>query len=146
MAPGGEGPTTEPAALPLRPFKGDLPWPVAGVIRQRFGRQAGAAQPVSNGIEITANEGTAVTVVHDGTVAFADTFTGFGKLVIVDHGGQTFTIYGNLLDISVASGARVDTGQTVGSVGQSVMGTPGLHFELRFEGRPVDPLEWLRKR
>jgi septal ring factor EnvC (AmiA/AmiB activator) len=140
------GAAAEPAAaLPLRPFKGDLPWPVAGVVRQRFGPAAGSAQ-FSNGIEITANEGTPVTAVHDGTVAFADTFSGFGKLVIVDHGGQTFTVYGNLLDISVTSGGRVDTGQPIGSVGQSVMGTPGLHFELRFEGRPVDPIEWLRRR
>jgi len=147
IAGGGEGATaTEPAAtLPLRPFKGELPWPVAGVVRLRFAR-AGSAQPTSNGIEITAPEGSPVSTIHEGTVAFADTFAGFGKLVIVDHGGQSFSVYGNLLDISVASGARVDSGQAIGSVGQSVMGTPSLHFELRLEGQPVDPLEWFRKK
>ena len=148
LAGGGEsGAANAPAAaLPLRPFKGELPWPVAGVVRLRFGRTAGSAQPTSNGMEITAAEGAPVSAIHDGTVAFADTFAGFGKLVIVDHGGQTFSVYGNLLEITVASGARVDSGETIGSVGQSVMGTPGLHFELRLEGRPVDPLEWLRKK
>ena len=142
------GAAGEPAAtLPLRPFKGELPWPVAGgVVRLRFGRAAGSAQITSNGIEITAPEGTPVSAIHDGTVAFADTFAGFGKMVIVDHGSQTFTVYGNLLEISVASGARVDSGQTVGSVGQSVMGAPSLHFELRVDGQPVDPLPWLRKK
>lgn len=135
-----------PAALPLKPFKGDLTWPVAGVVRQRFARTAGVGQLASNGIEITAAEGTPVVATHDGTVAFADTFAGFGKLVIVDHGAGTFSIYGNLLDIAVASGTQVDAGQTVGAVGQSVMGVPGLHFELRVDGEPVDPLEWLRRR
>jgi len=148
IAGGGEGGTpVEPgAALPLRPFKGDLPWPVAGVVRMRFGRAAGSALPTSNGIEITAQQGAPVSAIHDGTVAFAATFAGFGQLVIVDHGGQTFSVYGNLLEISVASGARIDSGQTIGSVGPSVLGTPSLHFEIRFEGQPVDPLEWLRKK
>jgi murein hydrolase activator len=84
--------------------------------------------------------------VHDGTVAFADAFSGFGKLVIIDHGANTFSIYGNLLEISVTTGAQVDTGQTLGQVGQSVMGVPGLHFELRIDGEPVDPLLWLKRR
>lgn len=135
-----------PASLPLRPFKGDLAWPVSGVVRQRFARTSTLTQVASNGIEITADEGAAVAAVHDGTVAFADTFSGFGKLVIVDHGANSFSIYGNLLEISVASGSQVDTGQTLGQVGQSVMGVPGLHFELRIDGEAVDPLQWLKRR
>jgi septal ring factor EnvC (AmiA/AmiB activator) len=141
----GGGPVSaEPLALPLRPFQGELDWPVAGSIRQRFGRQTGGAQ--ANGIEIQAPEGSAVKAVHDGTVAFADIFSGFGRLVIVDHGGQSFSVYGNLSEISVAKGDRIEGGRTVGNVGASVMGVPGLHFELRIDGRPVDPLQWLRKR
>jgi septal ring factor EnvC (AmiA/AmiB activator) len=84
--------------------------------------------------------------VHDGTVAFADTFAGYGKLVIVDHGAQAFTLYGHLLDIPVARGARVSQGDLVGSSGFALLGVPGLYFELRVDGRPVDPLQWLRKR
>ena len=136
----------EPAVLPLRPFQGDLEWPVSGSVRQRFGRPAGPEGPPSNGIEIAAAEGTPVNAVHDGEVAFADTFAGFGKLVILDHGSQTFSVYGNLLDISVSRGARIETGRPVGLVGSSVTGAAGLHFELRVDGRPVDPLQWLKKR
>jgi septal ring factor EnvC (AmiA/AmiB activator) len=134
------------AVLPLRPFRGDLDWPVAGNIRQRFGRTPGSDRPPSNGIEIAVAEGTPVKAVHDGAVAFADTFAGFGKLVILDHGSQTFSVYGNLLDISVSRGAMIEAGKPVGLVGPSVTGAAGLHFELRVDGRPVDPLQWLKKR
>jgi septal ring factor EnvC (AmiA/AmiB activator) len=136
----------EPAVLPLRPFRGDLEWPVTGSVRQRFGRTARSDGPSSNGIEIAAAEGAPVKAVHDGAVAFADTFTGFGKLVILDHGSQIFSVYGNLLDISVSQGAVIEAGRPVGLVGPSVTGAPGLHFELRVDGRPVDPLQWLKKR
>jgi septal ring factor EnvC (AmiA/AmiB activator) len=135
-----------PIALPLRPFQGELDWPVAGSIRQRFGRSSSAAGGSADGIEISAAEGAPVTAVHDGTVAFADAFSGFGKLVIVDHGGQSFSVYGNLADISVAKGDRIAGGRPVGTVGASVLGAAGLHFELRVDGRPVDPLQWLRKK
>jgi septal ring factor EnvC (AmiA/AmiB activator) len=130
----------------LKPFQGELDWPVNGSVRERFGQTASGDRASSNGIEIAAAEGAPVKAIHDGTVAFADAFTGFGKLVILDHGAQNYSVYGNLLEISVTSGARVDAGETVGSVGPSVIGTSGLHFELRIDGAAVDPLQWLRKR
>ncbi len=66
--------------------------------------------------------------------------------MILDHGAQTFSLYGNLLDIAVHAGARVDRGQPVGSVGtRRSPGAAGLYFELRIDGRPVDPLQWLKK-
>jgi septal ring factor EnvC (AmiA/AmiB activator) len=83
--------------------------------------------------------------VHDGVVAFAGPFSGFGNLVIVDHGAQNFSLYGDLLDFSVAKGARVDRGQALGSAGPLPSGGTGLYFELRVDGRPVDPLQWLKK-
>ena len=78
------------AQLPLRPFRGVLDWPIDGAVSRRFGR--GSA---SNGIEITAAEGTSAVAVHDGTVAFAGPFSGFGNLVIVDPGGQNVPLYGD---------------------------------------------------
>ena len=135
-----------PAALPLRPFRNDLDWPVAGTVRQRYGVTAGDRRGMSNGIDIAAPEGTPALSIHGGTVAFADTFAGYGNLVIVDHGSQTFSVYGNLLDIAVSRGGRVDRGQPVGRVGFPLTGGAGLYFELRVDGRPVDPLQWLRKR
>jgi len=136
----------EPAALPLRPFRGELDWPVAGTVVRRFGRSAGRSAASSNGIEIgTAEDATAVAV-HDGTVAFAGAFGGFGNLVILDHGSQTFSLYGDLLDIAVKKGVRLERGHAVGSVGVTDAGTTGLYFELRVDGQPVDPLQWLKKR
>jgi septal ring factor EnvC (AmiA/AmiB activator) len=66
--------------------------------------------------------------------------------VIVDHGARAFSLYGNLLDIAVKKGARVERGQTVGSVGRSPTGPAGLYFELRVDGQPVDPLQWLKRK
>jgi septal ring factor EnvC (AmiA/AmiB activator) len=136
----------EPLSLPLRPFRGALEWPASGPVRRRFGRAGGPGVPESKGIEIAAGEGTPVQAVHGGLVAFADPFSGFGNLVIVDHGSQTFTLYGDLLEIAVKRGGRVERGQLVGSVGSAPAGPPGLYFELRIDGRAVDPLQWLKKR
>jgi septal ring factor EnvC (AmiA/AmiB activator) len=132
----------EPASLPIGPFRGALGWPVDGAIRQRFGHGGTAV----NGIDIAAEEGSPVHAVHDGTVAFADAFAGFGRLVIVDHGAQTFSLYGNLAALEVEKGARIQQGQRLGRVGVAPTGAAGLYFELRVEGHPVDPLLWLQKK
>jgi septal ring factor EnvC (AmiA/AmiB activator) len=137
VASGGSAPDV---SLPLKPFRGDLDWPVRGEVRRRF--NAG----LSKGIEIAADEGANAVAVHDGTVAFAGTFSGFGNLVILDHGSQTFSLYGDLLEMAVSKGARVDRGQPVGSVGPTASGAAGLYFELRIDGQPVDPLQWLKRR
>jgi septal ring factor EnvC (AmiA/AmiB activator) len=134
----------EGATLPLRPFRGDLDWPVTGTSVRHPSRAAGASN--ANGIAIAAPEGSPVAVIHDGVVAFADTFGGFGNLVIVDHGAQSFSLYGDLLEMSVKKGARLERGQTVGTVGPAPAGPPELYFELRIDGQSVDPLQWLKKR
>ena len=139
-------PVADPTPLPVRSFRGALDWPVAGQVRRRFGRGAGPRAVESKGVEIAANEGAGVQAVHEGTVAFADPFPGFGNLVILDHGGQIFSLYGDLLDTTVKKGARIERGQPIGSVGTSPTGAAGLYFEIRVDGQAVDPLEWLRKR
>jgi septal ring factor EnvC (AmiA/AmiB activator) len=131
--------------LPLLPFRGDLDWPSAGTVRQRFGAAA-AGRPPLRGIEIAGPAGADVKAVHDGTVAFADVFTGYGRLVVVDHGNQTFTLYGNLDEVSVEKGAHVERGTRLGSAASGEPGTAVLYFELRVDGRAVDPLQWLAKR
>jgi septal ring factor EnvC (AmiA/AmiB activator) len=133
------------SGLPIAPFRGDLDWPVDGPLRRRFGGPAQSG-PTSNGIEIVAEEGAHVHAVHDGLVVFAEPFTGFGNLVIVRHETRNFTLYGHLLDISVARGSPVLRGQAIGSVGLSPAGQAGLYFEIRIDARPVDPLQWLRAR
>ncbi len=138
--------STEAAALPLRPFRGELDWPVAGTVLRKFGRPAGRAATSSNGIEIGAQEDATALAIHEGTVAFAGPFSGFGNLVILDHGSQTFSLYGDLLDIAVKKGARVERGAPLGLAGVTASGATGVYFELRVDGQPVDPLQWLKRR
>jgi murein hydrolase activator len=135
------------AALPLRPFKGDLDWPVDGKVSGTFGRQIDPrfhTATVSNGVRIAGAVFTPVSAIHEGTVVFASPFAGFGKLVILDHGAMAFSLYGYLADIDVTSGEHVSRGQVLGSVGEGLGGDPGLYFELRIDGKPADPLQWLR--
>lgn len=137
-------PVTVP--VPLRPFKGALGWPAQGVVTSTFGRpQPNVPGVVRNGIEISIAEGLAVRAVHDGTVAYADPFTGYGNLVILDHGEGAFSLYGHLASIETTKGARVGTQERVGRSGRNPAGNPSLYFELRIDGKPVDPLQWLKK-
>ena len=134
--------------LPLGAFNGALPWPVRGRVVARFGRETSSrfgTAVVRNGIEIETAEGQRVTAVHEGTVAYADQFTGYGTLVIVEHGAGGFSLYGYLGSALVQRGTRVEQGSVVGISGRSPAGNPTVYFELRIDGRPVDPLQWLQK-
>ena len=136
-----------PPGLPLRPFQGALPWPASGETT-RATNEPGPDEGtviVRDGIEITARQGVAVRAIHQGRVVFADRFTGFGNLVIVDHGAEAFSVYGYLSVLAARRDALVDRGQILGSVGRSVAGNAALYFELRIDGSPVDPLEWLEE-
>jgi septal ring factor EnvC (AmiA/AmiB activator) len=135
-------------ALPIRPFQGALPWPLRGAISSRFGRQPSSrfgTSIVRNGIEVASAEGQPVRVVHEGVVAFAGQFTGYGNLVIVEHGERAFSLYGHLSAIQTAQGERVPAQALIGRSGLNPNGTPALYFELRVDGKPVDPLQWLQK-
>ena len=83
-----------------------------------------------------------MAAVHEGTVAFADRFRGYGLMVVLDHGGKHHTLYAHLGDVRVQPGQKVVAGQGLGTVGSGVEGA-GLYFEVRFHGRPEDPTEWL---
>jgi murein hydrolase activator len=136
-------------ALPIGPFRGDLAWPVSGPVVSRFGRSSAGrfgTAIVRNGIEVAAPEGTGARAVHEGRVAYAAPFAGFGVLVIVDHGGSAFTLYGHLSEATVAAETVVKAGDIVGRVGLAPAGEGALYFEVRIDGRPVDPLQWLTRR
>src|SRR5262249_46922773 len=108
------------AALPIRPFRGALPWPSEGVVSARFGAGGrGAPSSSRNGIELSLPEGQAVRAVHEGTVAYADLFSGFGNLVIVDHGDRAYSLYGHLSSVSVKKGDRVEAAAPVGLAGRN---------------------------
>jgi septal ring factor EnvC (AmiA/AmiB activator) len=101
---------------------------------------------VRNGLEIAAPEGTPVRALHTGTVSYADPFTGFGNLVIVDHGENTYSLYGYLASMAVTRGAAVDSATEVGRVGMAPAGPAALYLEIRVDGRSVDPVQWLKPR
>lgn len=144
LAAVASGSAAEPVVLPLGAFQHDLDWPAPGRLIGRFGRRTGTSS--SNGVEISTPEGGSVRAVHEGTVAYAEPFTGYGNLVILDHGRQSYSLYGYLASLDVTRGARVERGESVGTVGRPPTGGPALYFELRIDGKPVDPLEWLRQR
>jgi len=142
------GRSAEPVAVPLTSFRGALDWPVPGRVIAGFelgtGRAPGSL--VRNGIEIGAVEGTPVLAVHPGTVDYADAFTGFGNLVIIDHGSNYYSLYGYLGSAEVQRGNHVDAGTELGRVGTPPTGPPALYFELRVDGRSIDPVQWLKSR
>ncbi len=145
VAAGGARPGAG-VAPPLRLFRGNLEWPVVGDVRSGFGepRSDGAPGVTRNGIEIAAEPGVTVRAVHEGEVGFAGEFAGFGNLVVVDHGGQAYTLYGHLDSLEVARGDRVDRHAPIGQVGRSPADGATLYFEIRIDDTPVNPLEWLR--
>ncbi len=135
--------------LPLRPFQGTLSWPVTGRVVTRARMQSDSTAPSAspqNGIEIAAPVGASVMAVHDGTVAFAGPFEGFGRLVILDHGNKSYSLYGYLDEVGVSRGAQIERGRSLGTVGTSPTGMNLLYFELRVDGHVVDPLQWLKDR
>jgi septal ring factor EnvC (AmiA/AmiB activator) len=134
-------------AVPLAPFRGALEWPTAGRVVGRFGQTADrlGGTAVRNGIEISAPEDAPVRAVHGGTVRSAGPFTGFGNLVIIEHGGNNYSLYGYLAYPEVREGDQVQSGTELGRVGLAPAGPPALYFEMRIDGRSVDPVQWLKR-
>jgi septal ring factor EnvC (AmiA/AmiB activator) len=135
--------------IPIRPFRGDLPWPANGIVIRRFGADnSSRVSGISfnrNGIELSLAEGRPVAAIHEGTVTHAGPFTAYGQLVIIEHGGGAISLYGHLAATDVNKGDRVAAGARVGLSGRNPAGNPSLYFELRIDGKPVDPLQWLRR-
>lgn len=118
-------------------------WPVSGPVRRKF---AAGADP-HDGIDVKAPEGTMVRAAAAGTVRFAGAEKQqFGNLVVLDHGNGWFTAYGFLSRVTVKEGAKVAAGERVGLVGDTGLAKGDeLHFEVRRDGKPVDPLDELPK-
>jgi murein DD-endopeptidase MepM/ murein hydrolase activator NlpD len=127
---------------------GQLAWPADGPVTSGYGYRT---HPIFGdrrfhaGIDIGAGYGAPVWASEAGEVVFAGVMSGYGNVVVVDHGGGLATTYNHLSGFSVGAGQRVSRGQQVGSVGCSGYCTgPHLHFEVRVNGEPVDPMPYLR--
>lgn len=132
----------------LEQNRGALNWPAEGRLYSGFGMKKHEKYNTyiqNNGIDILSTPGAPVRAVASGKVVYAERFLGYGNVVLIDHQSGFYTLYGNLSDISVATGARVESRQQIGTVGGTVDG-PLLHFEVRKGGKPVDPLPWLNRK
>lgn len=128
------------------PQVGGLGWPVSGSLLTAYGGKLPDGRS-STGILIGAPAGTAVKAVADGTVVFAEWMTGYGMLLIVDHGNGYMSLYAHNDGLLKSVGNTVRRGDTVSSVGSSGgQGRSGLYFELRQNGAPVNPTTWLQRR
>jgi septal ring factor EnvC (AmiA/AmiB activator)/cell division protein FtsX len=142
-------PPAMPPGVGLGALYGKLDWPVKGELLNGFGKtrhREFAAEVFRNGIDIGAPLGQDIKAVEKGTVAFADRFAGYGKMIIVDHGERYYTVYAHLSEIRKKIGDSVKRGETLGLVGDSdSLAGAKLYFELRKDGRSVDPLPWFKK-
>ncbi len=132
---------------PFAKRKGGLTWPVKGELKTRFGSRRGVSNQKWQGVEIAADAGAEVRAVSPGRVAFADWLRGFGLLIIVDHGDGYMTLYGRNQSLYQEVGDWVSAGDVVASVGNSGGGgDSALYFEVRHNGKPLNPSQWMLSR
>jgi len=125
-------------------LRGKLSWPVSGRIQVGFGDKVAGAL-ASKGIEIAADRGANVRAVHEGRVMYADWSPGRGLLIILDHGNDYWSLYGHNEQLFKEEGATVKAGEIIATAGDTGgRSEPGLYFEIRRGGKPIDPRGWFR--
>lgn len=128
-------------------MRGELPWPLRGRVLDDFGQPRAGGRLRWTGVHIGADAGAEVHAAAHGRVAYADWLPGLGLLVVLDHGGGYMTLYGNNQALYAQAGDWVQPGAVIASVGDSGgQETAGLYFEIRKDGRPLNPRDWMRGR
>jgi murein DD-endopeptidase MepM/ murein hydrolase activator NlpD len=136
----GDGATDTSPSPTTAPTTGFI-WPVSGPITSPFGMRWGTLHP---GIDIGVPTGTPIHAAAAGTIIYCGWMSGYGNLVMIDHGGDLATLYGHQSRIAVSCGESVTQGQVIGYSGCTGFCTgPHVHFEVRVNGAPVDPLGYL---
>ncbi len=140
-------PVTTGISNPTAPSLQGFQWPVEGRVTSEYGYRTHpvyGTRKLHAGIDVGAAGGTQITAAKDGTVIFAATRGGYGRTVIVDHGGGVTTLYAHMRDYGTSEGATVRRGDVLGFVGQSGTATGNhLHFEVRVNGSATNPRAYL---
>ena len=122
-------------------------WPVNGAVSSGFGKRG--KRSFHSGLDIPMPKGTPIRAAKDGVVkqvipAKSRGFRGYGNVVLLDHGGGISTLYSHCLELKVRQGQRVRQGEIIATVGRTGRATTNhVHFEVRINGRPVDPTPYL---
>lgn len=131
----------------VRQSNGRMVWPTAGRVTSPFGYRVHpifGTVKLHTGIDIAAPNGTPIKAGDNGVIIFSGWMRGYGQVVIVDHGGGISTLYAHCSALLVGEGTNVERDQTIARVGSTGFSTgPHLHFEVRINGSPVNPLGWL---
>ncbi|MEA5462405.1 murein hydrolase activator EnvC family protein [Leptothoe sp. PORK10 BA2] len=126
---------------------GQMSFPTAGQITSRFGSRFHPVLGYNRfhaGVDFGAPYGTGIVAADSGTIIFSGWYGGYGNSVIIDHGGGLTTLYAHASRLNVSEGQSVSKGQAIAAVGSTGLSTgPHLHFEVRRDGNPVDPLRFL---
>ncbi|MCW7754024.1 peptidoglycan DD-metalloendopeptidase family protein [Desulfobotulus sp. H1] len=133
---------------PFIKFKGLLDMPVNGTIISRFGYKRNPelnVQTFQSGIGIRADRGEPIRALFSGTVIYADWFSGYGNMLIIDHGDHYYSVYAHAEELFKKTGDGVERNEVIATVGDagSLSGSM-LHFEIRQQGKPVDPMLWVK--
>ena len=125
--------------------KNSLPNPLRGKIHRKFGEKKENGTLPSQGLDILAPVGTPVHAVSPGQIVFSDWLRGFGLLIIIDHGNEYMSLYGNTEAIYKTQGDLVESGELIAEAGNSGgRKQPGIYFEIRHRGQPIDPEPWIQ--
>jgi len=132
---------------PFAKLRGKLRWPSRGRLTTRYGSTRKIGKLKWQGVNISAPEGTEVSAISHGRVAFSDWLRGFGLLTIIDHGDGYMSLYGGNQSLFKEVGDWVETGEVIASVGKSGgRKDSALYFEIRHNGKPGNPLKWCRNK
>ena len=127
--------------------KGALVWPTNGEVTHRFGTKIQQSELTWSGVVLRAPAGQTVRSVADGDVIFAKWLSGYGMLVIINHGDGYMSLYGRNQTLYVKQGSRVKAGQKIATVGQTGgFDQPGLYFAIRHNAKPLNPKLWCSKK
>lgn len=132
--------------VPFQQQKAKLIWPSRGKVLEKFGARMAQGKLKSNGIRIATKEDGFVKSVHDGRVIFSDWLRGFGLLLIIDHGDDYMSLYGNNKTLLKETGDWITGGEVIAQTRNSGSSKEsGLYFEIRYKGKPKNPLKWLKR-